>query len=153
MTRRHDPQAYAETTAEQVVNLARLNADAVVVVARDKADHDSKPSSAIENRPSSVTPGRKRTKSCWASGRADDRLRREREDGGHALADLLALERERTDRDLLTERARSDEEIANRDDFLAIVSHDLRNLLGGIVLSSSLSPSGPRKPMRESESS
>jgi signal transduction histidine kinase len=50
----------------------------------------------------------------------------------------LPWERERTDRDLLTERARSDEEIANRDDFLAIVSHDLRNLLGGIALSSSL---------------
>jgi signal transduction histidine kinase len=47
------------------------------------------------------------------------------------------LEREHTDRDLLTERARSDEKLANRDDFMGIVSHDLRNLLGGIVLSSS----------------
>jgi signal transduction histidine kinase len=128
----------AEKTADKVVDLARQKADAVVVIARDKADHDSEPSTAIEQavvgndraQADEVLQGERAT--------ADDRLRREREDGGHALADLLPLERERTDRDLLTERARSDEEIANRDDFLAIVSHDLRNLLGGIVLSSSL---------------
>jgi signal transduction histidine kinase len=143
-TERHDTdqtlrdRRVAETTADKVVDLARVNADAVVVIARDKADHDCAPSSAIEQ----AVVGNDRAQAdevlLGERATADDRLRREREDGGHALADLLAWERERTDRDLLTERARSDEELANRDDFLAIVSHDLRNLLGGIVLSSSL---------------
>jgi nitrogen-specific signal transduction histidine kinase len=50
-----------------------------------------------------------------------------------ARAALLPLEREKTDRYLLTERARSDDEVAHRDDFMGIVSHDLRNLLGGIA--------------------
>ena len=64
---------------------------------------------------------------------ADGSLRREREEQARTLAALLPLEREKTDRYLLTERARSDEAVAHRDDFLGIVSHDLRNLLGGIA--------------------
>lgn len=51
---------------------------------------------------------------------------------------LLPLERESTDRHLLTERERSDESLSNRDDFLGIVSHDLRDLIGSIVMSASL---------------
>ena len=49
--------------------------------------------------------------------------------------EMLTLEREKTDRYLLTERARSDDALANRDDFLGMVTHDLRDMLGGIVLS------------------
>jgi signal transduction histidine kinase len=132
-----DMQA-AEQAADKVVDLARQQADAVLVVARDKADHDSEQSRATEQ--AVVEDDRARADEVLQDERAaaDDRLRREREDYGHALAELLPLEREHTDRDLLTERARSDEAIANRDDFLAIVSHDMRNLLGGILLSSSL---------------
>src|SRR6185295_14630040 len=51
---------------------------------------------------------------------------------------FLPLERESTDRYLHSERTRSDEALANRDDFLAIVTHDLRDLLGGIVMSTAL---------------
>jgi signal transduction histidine kinase len=54
------------------------------------------------------------------------------------LRRLVPLERESTDRYLLTERARSDDAVSNRDDFLGLVTHDLRDLLGGIVLSTSL---------------
>ena len=61
------------------------------------------------------------------------RLRRERQVTSLALSRLLPLEREKTDRHLLTERVRSDDAVSNRDDFLSIVSHDLRNLLGGIA--------------------
>jgi signal transduction histidine kinase len=64
---------------------------------------------------------------------ADASLRREREEQARTLAALLPLEREKTDRYLLTERVRSDDAVAHRDDFLGIVSHDLRNLLGGIA--------------------
>ena len=51
-----------------------------------------------------------------------------------ALASLLLFEREKTDQHLLIERARSDESLSARDDFLGMVSHDLRTLLGGIAL-------------------
>ena len=54
------------------------------------------------------------------------------------LTRLLPLERDATDQYLLTERARSDDALATRDDFLGMVSHDLRDLLNGIVVSSQL---------------
>lgn len=38
----------------------------------------------------------------------------------------------------MSERASSDNQLANRDDFLGMVSHDLRNLLCGVVLEASL---------------
>lgn len=69
---------------------------------------------------------------------ADKSLRRERGEDAQALSRLLPLERDATDRTLLTERARSDDAVANRDDFLGMVCHDLRDLLSGIVLSSSM---------------
>src|SRR5688572_29534551 len=69
---------------------------------------------------------------------ADEIIHRERAEQARALAALLPLEREKTDRYLLTERARSDDELAHRDDFLGMVSHDLRNLLSGIMLHGAL---------------
>lgn len=51
-----------------------------------------------------------------------------------ALSLLLRLERERTDERLLTERARGDAGLSARDDFLGMVTHDLRTLLGAIAL-------------------
>jgi signal transduction histidine kinase len=69
---------------------------------------------------------------------ADERLRFEREEQARALAALLPLERAKTDRHLVTERASSDEAIASRDDFLGMASHDLRNLLSGIAINAAL---------------
>lgn len=51
-----------------------------------------------------------------------------------ALSQLLRLERERTDERLLTERARGDAGLMARDDFMGMVTHDLRTLLGAIAL-------------------
>jgi signal transduction histidine kinase len=48
------------------------------------------------------------------------------------------LEREKTDRHLLTERIRADADVSHRDDFLGIVSHDLRDLLGALVTTATL---------------
>jgi len=126
----------AERAADQVVDSARDEADAVLVVAREKADQESESTATeqavLENqraRADAVLEGERAT--------ADDLLRREREECRNALSQLLPLERADTDRNLLTERARADEAIAHRDDFLGLVSHDLRNLLGGIVLCTS----------------
>ncbi|HUQ07066.1 MAG TPA: HAMP domain-containing sensor histidine kinase [Kofleriaceae bacterium] len=51
---------------------------------------------------------------------------------------LLAFEREDTDLRLEIERARADQALTTREDFMAMVSHDLRALLGGIALSAEL---------------
>ena len=69
---------------------------------------------------------------------ADESVRREREERSRALASLLHLGREETDEHLLAERGRSDEALSTRDVFLAMVSHDLRTLLGGIALTAEL---------------
>ncbi len=65
---------------------------------------------------------------------ADEQLIDERQARVRALTSLFLLEREHTDERLLVERARSDATLIARDDFIGMVAHDLRNLLGGIAL-------------------
>lgn len=121
--------------ADLVLQRARDKADSVLAAARDKADEDlAHPlveALATDRVLADVTVRTERAA-------ADEQLRREREEGAAALSRLLPMEREKTDRYLLTERTRSDTELAHRDAFLGIVSHDLRNLLSGIVLSANL---------------
>ncbi len=69
---------------------------------------------------------------------ADEVVRLEREERRRALKSLLCMEREETDQHLLTERGFSDEAVNTRDIFLAMVSHDLRTMLGGIALTAQL---------------
>src|SRR5688500_4091187 len=72
-------------------------------------------------------------------------MRRYREDHARSLQKFLPLERDSTDRFLRSERMHSDDALVNRDDFLAIVTHDVRDLLGGIVVSAAvISKSAPR---------
>jgi len=119
-----------EDDADEVIERAREQADAVLDIARDKADLGvTRPSAA-------VATARAREDQIIEHERAaaDEHLYREREAQARTLAALLPLEREKTDRDLLIERARSDDKIAHRDDFLGMASHDLRSLLCGVVL-------------------
>ncbi len=120
----------ARQNADAVLNVARDNADAVLNAAHDKAD---------ERLNRAVIEARALEDEALRDERAhaDESLRAER-DAGAALTRLLPLERAKTDRYLLTERARSDVALSNRDDFLGIVTHDLRDLLGGIVTSAAL---------------
>jgi signal transduction histidine kinase len=129
--------ATIEEDADEVVQRAREHADAVLLAARVKADQQLDDSSAHVEPRAVIAKERLIEDDTLRDERAsaDESLRREREEGARALASLLPLERDQTDRYLLTERARSDDAVANRDDFLGIVSHDLRNLLGGIVMS------------------
>jgi signal transduction histidine kinase len=69
---------------------------------------------------------------------ADAVARNDRERRQIALASLLAFEREGTDLRLETERDRSDAALTSREDIMAMVSHDLRSLLGGIALCAEL---------------
>ena len=140
----------ADKVADVVVNRAREKADAVLGAARDRADAMLDVARDTEDRqerrtggtavPGPVATARKKADDALRGERADadEILDRERTEAAVALARLFPLERDNTDRYLLSERARSDHALSNRDDFLGIVSHDLRSLLGGIVMSAAL---------------
>jgi signal transduction histidine kinase len=132
-----DKQAVVESDADSVISRARETADAVLEDARDKADDHLEETGAVAETRDALADERAREDQALSDERAaaDASLAREREESNRALAKLLPLERVKTDRFLLTERVRSDDALSHRDDFLGIVSHDLRNLLGGIVLS------------------
>ncbi len=129
-------QATVEGEADLVVQRARQEADAVLAAARGKADESIRSGPAEAAGRASVADERVLEDQRLHHERAvaDEALRLERAESAELLCTLLPLEREKTDRYLLTERVRSDDALSNRDDFLGIVSHDLRNLLGAIVL-------------------
>lgn len=137
----------ARENADAVLTVARENADAVLDAARDKADEKLDPDASRAEPESAIAEERDVADQALRDerGHADEALRLERNEYARASRRFLPLERESTDRYLLTERIRSDDAVANRDDFLAIVTHDLRDLIGGIVMSSAvLSRRAPR---------
>jgi signal transduction histidine kinase len=120
-----------DEAADAVIERARARADAVLLAARKKSDQES-----ATRKPSVESVGAVERKRELE----DQTLRRERavaddlvdvERAQHAV--ILASEREATDDDLSRERARADDAVATRDEFLGVVSHDLRNMLGSIV--------------------
>ena len=126
--------------ADEVLRRAREDADSVLFEARQKADlrvEESNPPLAP-----SVAVARERVLEDALiqdeRAAADTTLQLERAQAARVLAQLLPFEREQTDLFLNGERVRSDDALASRDDFLGLVSHDLRNLLGGIVLSAAV---------------
>src|SRR5687768_3616086 len=129
----------AEEDSDLVVRRARESADALLTEVRAKADELLEGSPQVRTR-ATLAEERGLEDEALQEERAsaDEILRRERDENARVLSRLLPLEREKTDRFLLTERARSDIALSNRDNFLGLVSHDLRNLLGGIVLSAEL---------------
>ena len=134
-------QEAIEEDADDVIDRARVSADAVLATARAKEDQHIEQAAAPAAAPA-ITVVEERALEDEAlkveRAAADEALRLEREESVSVLSSLLPMEREKTDRHLLTERVRSDDALSNRDDFLGIVSHDLRNLLSAIVMSSSL---------------
>jgi signal transduction histidine kinase len=123
--------------ADDVVKAARGRAAEVLRTARKRADErllDSKGAKA------------ERASNAQERSRDDEVLRREyaladevaadeRAERARLVAELLARERQDTDRGLFLERVDADAVISRRDEFLGMVSHDLRNELSGIALS------------------
>lgn len=138
----------AEHGAEGAIAHARELADAAVKVERVKADMEA----LLPPRPARVGAVKgQRAKSDQAvrgqRASVDRALRGELEDRADALEALLVHEREATDAYLLTERVRSDDDVANRDDFLGMVAHDVRNLLNLVMLSlETIRPLGEEEP-------
>ena len=123
--------AAIDERADAVITHARARADALLAAARAKTDERP---SVLGRGPlsmESVARDRAVADRALQGERADaDRVVREERDEQVAV---LAHERKETDDDLEDERARSDDALAVRDDFLGIVTHDLRNMLMAMV--------------------
>ncbi|MBK9071032.1 MAG: HAMP domain-containing histidine kinase [Myxococcales bacterium] len=137
-----DEQSGIDELADAVITRARLRADQVLAAARAKSDRRTGQGAPGAGLPSATD---------IASARADeDRVvRKERAAADNAVSgeraeqsSLLSLERKMTDDDLSRERHRADAALAVRDEFLGIVSHDLRNMLNSIMLSATLIEEG-----------
>ena len=123
--------------ADEVVSRARERADHVLHAARSTADETLLAPGGLANQQEAVAEERRREDAAVHDERttADRTLSEERGAYRQALAALLALEREETDQHLRLERDRADAAVGSRDEFLAMVSHDVRNMLGGIAMS------------------
>jgi signal transduction histidine kinase len=135
----HKPAPPEVQAAAARVESAREQTDAVVDFAREKTDHkldhaepDAAVRAAVERERALHDAVLQRERAA-----ADAALLLERERQASQLADQLPRERAKTDRYLMHERARADDALAHRDDFLGMVSHDLRNMLNGVLLHAS----------------
>jgi signal transduction histidine kinase len=126
-----------EDDADAVVARARAKADGVVRAAREAVDLRS--SEAAESSIGRATERHREDQLLARERELVDRQRYvERADRHRIIATLLETERESTDLSLLSERRSADDAIAARDDFLGMVSHDVRTLIGGIVLNAAM---------------
>jgi signal transduction histidine kinase len=133
-------QGAVEEDADRVVERARDHADAVLLAARDKADTWLDQFPDVDASRSVIAKERVLEDDVLRQERAtaDETLLQQRLENARLLQALLPLERDTTDRYLLSERVHSDDAVSRRDEFLGIVSHDVRDLLGGIVMTAGL---------------
>jgi signal transduction histidine kinase len=126
-----------EEIADAVVEKARQRADDVLALARCTEDEKLRASGATSEAWASLRAERHQADDTLRDERsvANEVLANERERRRRALTALLALERSLTDDHLARERDVADVAIDSRDDFLAMASHDLRNMIGGIAMS------------------
>lgn len=124
--------AVIDETADAVISRARARADEVLAAARAKTDRRAAANPASGSEPPAIIKKER--------VREDQILREERADADQVLraeraehVALLSEEREETDKDLSNERALSDDALETRDEFLGIVSHDLRNMLNAVI--------------------
>lgn len=127
--------AEVERKADRNVEQARDEANAATEEARRESDRLARTVATTAAAKRVIEAERARQDEAREEERrlTDDVLRQDREAHVRVLAALRPLSRDATDRNLLIERRRSDVAVDNRDHFLGIASHDLRNLLGGIV--------------------
>jgi signal transduction histidine kinase len=133
-----------EKDEDRVVELARRRAEETLEAARERADLEMAATGTTREFLKEVSVERAATDEAVAQERdaAAAHLHTERLKHQRALTALLSLEREATDEGLVVERARADQVVATRDDFLGIVSHDLRGILGSIAMSAALIAQG-----------
>lgn len=135
-----DGRDLVQESADEVLRRAREEADAVLEEARQKADQLLHESAGTLSATAAVAIEREIEDAAVRADResADQTLELERVETARILARLLPVEREQTDDRLHAERVQSDGALANRDDFLGVVAHDLRDLVSGIAMSSAV---------------
>jgi signal transduction histidine kinase len=130
--------------ADEVVELARERADDVLAAAEDKADAELQ---RVDVKADAVARRAARTSAQdivnEERAAADDKLAAERAELDRVLTRVLARERGETDERLVSERDHSDRAVASRDDFMGIVSHDVRGILAAIAMSAEMISSLP----------
>jgi len=133
-------QTSIEAGADTAIQQARESTDELLQATRENADVRLSRSGTSAQARESVERERVHEDTALQAERAtaDAERRDERAESRRALAILLHLERAETDSRLLLERTRADEGLATRDQFMGMVSHDLRTLLGGIALQAAL---------------
>jgi signal transduction histidine kinase len=138
-----------DETADAIISRARSRADEVLAAARAKTDRQLATDVARKPAPEIVKRERAQEDQILYEERAtaDEVLRQERAD--HVA--LLSRERDDTDTDLANERARSDHALAARDEFMSVVSHDLRNMLNAIGGSAELIAQGVSRDNHEEQ--
>lgn len=131
-----DELSSIEQTADAVIIRARERADRVLATARGKTDRELASSASSSANPITVARERREEDRALRHERAaaDETLRDERAE----FTALLSRERRETDKDLSRERASSDDAVAMRDEFLGIVSHDLKSMLNAMLGSAAL---------------
>lgn len=127
-------QAASERLANNTLKMARSRADRVLEISRRLED------ARDENAPPEVHETVDQERSI-----ADAVINQERRSSDvqlqatrnqrNVIQELLRMEREETDEQLLLERDRLDWLLSSQDDFLAMVAHDVRNLLTTMALS------------------
>jgi signal transduction histidine kinase len=147
-------QERSKTDAELArrADATQLEAAGILSEARERADSVLNDARELEDqKPAVRTHGevrheRDREDAALEGARSSaDALTRDSHERRHiALASLLAFEREGTDLRLETERDRIDAALTSREDIMAMVSHDLRSLLGSIALCAELLKLGNR---------
>ena len=135
-----ETRARLEESADEIVEKARTRADQVVKLARQRAD-DRAPMQPKDGQAAQELERVRTAEDAALRGEraaADVVLLNEETARRDALAALLEVEREHTDLHLSSERHRSDDAVDARDQFLAMVTHDLRTFLGGVAMEASL---------------
>jgi signal transduction histidine kinase len=133
-----EARSRVDEDADLVLEQARDRADAVLSESRRRADVKTAGGGGAAQKAQQQARAEEDETIERERSIANQALLGEREEREAALREFLLSERDMTDTHLNLERARADFFVAGRDDFLGMVSHDLRNLLGGIALQASL---------------
>jgi signal transduction histidine kinase len=144
---RHKTDAQLEGTFGAITNAdddlvadARHKADSVLSDAREREDRKLAADGELDDAAGGLERERAHEDAVLAAerGGADHDVMAARARRQLAMVSLLAHERRDTDLRLELERTRADQALTSREDFMAMVSHDLRTLLGSIALSADL---------------
>lgn len=127
-------QLALENDFDAVLLKERELADDVLEKARDRADHRRQSTGYAGGERRALREERAEADAVLDEQRhdADAEVDDDRQKRRRTLNDLLWHERRHTDERLVIERIRADTDVSERDDFLGLISQDLRTMLVGI---------------------